>query len=322
LEITQELWEALLWDPVMAAEVIFGVRLDAFQQARLRYYWFIHNVIDSSGFTSGKTIVDFLFANLRCILLPDQDVGVYYPVFSTGQNTFWPYYRRFKQTSPIFRAQLGRTDEHGEDDGSGQSEGAACYKAYYKNGNTLFMPAPSFMKQAATQASMRFNVLLIEEWTHIDAGSTGIDDQLIGRTTKPCWNQHHPIWGNHILLTAPKKRMHPAFKRWWNHQKEVARGNPAYANLHYSYKDYSNLICRTGKTYREEYRIGSTIDAKKNTTGKADWIGEGLGVWTADGEGWFSEQAILGCVSAGQRMGLKPVLSRRQFEEEMAGLLN
>ena len=319
LSITEVEWEQLLFDPVLAASVLFGIELDAFQANRLQYFWWVQNVIDSSGFSSGKTIVDWVFANLRCLLLPDQDVGVYYPVFETGKNTFWGYYRKFLASSPIFRAQMGQTDELGEDDGSGQLEGAACYKAFYRNGNRLFMPAPSFMKAAATQASMRFNTLLVEEWTHIDASSTGIDDQLVGRVTKPCWNQHHPIWGNHILLTAPAKtRMHPGYRRFRALSRRAANGDPTCATLHYSYKDYSDLICRTGKTFAEEYRIQTTIDAKRRTTGAADWLGEGLGVWSANGLGWFTEEALLACVASGVRRGIVPVLSRRQWEEETA----
>jgi len=315
LSVSEATWEEMLSDPVMAAWVIFGVELDAFQAARLRYYWWVMKVIDSSGFSSGKTIVDFLFTNLRCMLLPDQDVGVYYPVFETGKNTFWGYYRKFLSTAPIFRAQMGRTDESGEDDGDGKTEGAACWKAFFRNGNTLFMPAPSFMKAAATQASMRFNTLLVEEWPHIDASSTGIDDQLIGRTTKPCWNQFHPIWGNHILLTAPAKtRMHPGYARFRAHEREVKQGDPNYAVLSYSYKDYSNLTCRTGKTYEQEYRVQGVIDTLKIKQTKAAWLGEGLGIWGMNGAGWFSEEAILQCIANGQRRGVKPVMSRAQFE--------
>ena len=39
LRITPTMWGDFLCDPVMAAEIIFGVRLDAFQALRLRYYW-------------------------------------------------------------------------------------------------------------------------------------------------------------------------------------------------------------------------------------------------------------------------------------------
>lgn len=313
LRITQTMWADFLGDPVKAAWVIWRIKLDAFQAARLRYFWWCQNVIDSSGFSSGKTIVDWVFANLRLILLPDQDVGVYYPVFETGKNTFWQYYQKRALRTPMFNAQLGRTDEKDDD---GRVQGAACFKAFFRNGNTLFMPAPSFMKAAATQASMRFNTLIIEEWTHIDASSTGIDDQLLGRATKPSWNQHHPIWGNHILLTAPAKtRLHPGYARYRTFERAAQRGDPTYAVPSYSYKDYSDLPCETGKSFAEEYRIHSTIGTKKKVTNKADWLGEGLGIWGQSAVGWFTEQAMLQCVANGRARGVLPVLSRAQFEQ-------
>ena len=306
------MWEDFLCDPVKAAFVIFGLKLDAFQSARLRYYWWVPKVIDSSGFSSGKTIVDWAFANLRCLLLPDQAVGVYYPVFETGKNSFWQYYRTI--TAPIFRAQMGRMDEEGAE-GNSKTEGSACFKAFFRNGNTLFMPAPSFMKAAQTQASLRFNTLLVEEWTHIDAGSTGIDDQLIGRVTRPSWNQHHPIWGNHLLFTAPAKtRMHPGARRLKASERRVKRGAPDYACLSYSYKDYSDRPCHTGKSFAEEYRIHGTIETKKNVTSRGEWLGEGLGIWGSHATGWFTEEAIQQAVAHGRARNVVPVLGRAMWE--------
>ena len=194
------MWEEFLCDPVLAAWVIFRIKLDAFQACRLRYLWWTQSVMDSSGVSSGKTIVEWMFVNLRAILIPDQESAVYYPVFETLKNSFWEYYAKVR--APIFRAQLGKPQlEDGEEEGGdGTVHGAACYKAYFRNGNKVLGPAPSFMKDAVTQASLRVNTLVIEEWTHIDAASDGIDKQLIDRTTRPSWNQYHPIWGNHIVF--------------------------------------------------------------------------------------------------------------------------
>jgi len=318
LRITQGMWEDFLCDPVLAAWVIFGVELDAFQAARLRYYWWCQNVIDSSGVSSGKTIVVWLFVNLRCILLPDHEGAVYYPVFGTLKTTFWDYYNKIR--TPIFRAQLGQASklQPGEEaDGDGTLHGPDCYKAYFRNGGKLLGPAPSFMKDAVTQASVRLNTLVVEEWTHVDASSDGINKQLIDRTTRPCWNQHHPVWGNHILYSAhAQTRMHPSFQRKEQHQRRVNAGDPTYANISYSYKDFSDLKCRrSGKTYKEEYRIEATIRNKRNTCGKTEWASQGFGVWGTSGVGWFTEAAIAQCQANGKARRVTPVISRRQYEE-------
>ena len=318
LRITPGMWGDFLCDPVLAAWVIFGIALDAFQALRLRYYWWVQNVIDSSGVSSGKTIVDWVFLNLRCILIPDQEVAIYYPVYEQGKLSFWEYYNAMR--SPLFRAQLGTPQlEQGEQKaGDGTAHGAACYKAFYRSGGKVLMPAPSFMKDAVTQASLRLNVLVVEEWTHVDATSDGINKQLIDRTSRPSWNQHHPIWGNHILFSAhAQTRRHPAFARWRNHQRRVNRGDPAYANLSWSYKDYSDRPSHTGKSFREEYRIGGTINNKRNVCSKIEWLGQGFGVWGLDGDGWFTEEAVAGAIEAGRRRNVTPVLSARQYQESL-----
>ncbi len=300
--------EDLYWDPRMAAKVLLDYEMDEFQAARLRYYWFVPKLIDSSGFSSGKTIIDWVYIQLRCLLLPDQHCGVYYPAFETGKNTFWPYYSTC--TSRIFRAHLGRLDEEGDEEGVAKSQGAACYKAFFRNGSKMLMPAPSFMKSAMTQASMRFNTLLVEEWTHIDETSDGIDAQLIGRVQRMALNKDHPIWANHIHFTAPAKtQMHPAFKRFRAYQRNVAKGDPSYATLHYSYKDWSGLPSPNGKSWRENYRTDSIINDLRDKRESADFLAEALGVWSRNSKGWFSEASIGACVDAGRKAGIVPVMS-------------
>jgi hypothetical protein len=304
----------------MAVWVIFGVELDVFQQARLRYYWWIQNVIDSSGVGSGKTIVIFLFLCLRCILLPSQFCGIYYPTFGTGKREFWNYFTRFVLArKALFTSQLGNPlkVKSGEElDGDGTVHGPDCYTAYFRNGNQLVMPAPSFMKDAVTQASLSLTTLVVEEWAQVDASSDGINKQLIDRARADTWNQFHPIWGNHILFSShAQTRVHPAAARYNNHERRIRSGDPTFANISYNYKDYSNLLMSTGKTFKAERRIESTISNKRNASSKIEWQTQWLGIWGANGEGWFTDSAILQAIAMGRSMGLVPVMSARQWEE-------
>ena len=324
LRITHTMWEDFLCDPVLAAWVIFGVRLDAFQSARLRYLWWVQNVIESSGVGGGKTIADFIFSNLRCILLTDQDAAVIYPSFGTGKNSFWIYYSDFAMSdrAKIFRAQLGnpvKTDPGEEIDGDGTLHGPDCFTAFFRNGNWLKMPAPSIMMDSVRLASLTVNTLIIEEWTHIDNSSDAIDKQLIDRSRGASWNQFHPIWGNHIVLSAhAQTRRKPCAIRYRNHERRVQAGDPTYANLSYSYKDFSDLRCHTGESFKRRFRVESAIQNKRNTCEKAEWMGQGFGIWGVSGEGWFTEQAILQAIENGKQRGLLPALSRVQYEEMMA----
>ncbi len=325
LRITSRMWEDFLTDPVLAAWVIFGVKLDAFQAARLRYFWWTSLVEDSSGVGSGKTIVDFLFINLRNILIPDHEAAVFYPSLGTGIQSFWDYYSQFAQaeSAKIFRAQIGNPLklEPGEEiDGDGTVHSSECYTCYFRNGNKLRMPAPSIALNSVRAASMSVNTLIIEEWAQIDAMSDAIDKQLIDRCRRASWNQYHPIWGNHLVLTAhAQTRLHPAAPRHNAHARRVRAGDPGVACLSYSYKDFSNLESDArGKSFREHRRNDVSINAKRASVNKADWLGQGFGVWGISGVGWISEDHILSGIASGLDRCVLPVLSRAQWEELQA----
>lgn len=321
LRITQTMWEDLILDPVKAASVIMGYELDVYQRCRLRYYWWVMEVIDSSGFSSGKTIVDWIFLNLRCVLLEGRQVVAWYYTFSQMQRTFWKYYK----TCPgkIWRAQLGGTDERGEEQNA-TARGPSCYVARYKNGSLLEAPATNVMQDMDSQSSTRYHDGLIEEWTHMDAtGTEGIDQQLKGRCSMETFNKHHPIWGNHILMTAPAKtRGHPGWPRVKKLKQRQAKGDPRVASLHYSYKDMSDLPSPNGRTWKQRFRADMAIDSMRTSPGMspAKWLGEGLGIWGVDGLGVFSEEALEAAQQRGEAAGIVPVTSRAQFLEEMEKL--
>ena len=311
VRLPEAMIEDLLWDPVMAAEVLLGFKLDVFQACRLRTYWHCTDVMDSSGWSSGKTVVDWIFCALRNLLIPEQDVGVYFPVFQTGKETFWRYF--YTCQSKIFQAHLGRMTQDGDEAGEGKVQGAAAFKVYYRNGGSLLMPAPSFMKRAETQASLRFNTLVVEEWPKIDVNANGNEGiaQLIGRCTKASWNQHHPIWGNHIIFSGTAETvLHPGVKRYKQFVREQASGNPNWEHVSFCYKDYSSRECAPGISFKEKFRIEKKILSLRSQLSPADWLGEGLGIWSENGEGWFNEELLMAAVNNGARAGLTPELGR------------
>lgn len=311
--ITQGMWEDFIYNPALAARVIMGYKLDAFQSVRLKHYWLTLQCIDSSGTSSGKTITLWIWANLRCILLPERSVGIFYPTFQTGKNSFWIYYRKCR--NPIFHAQLGQTDERGDDDGTGRVHGQACWTAFYRNGSRLDLPAPSMQRDADTQASTRYQDGLIEEYTRVEDMGNAIDGQLKGRISEPTWNKFHPVWGNHIIYSGhARTQMHKSFRRWKQHQKMVDRGSLDYSNITFSHKDYSTLPSHSGKSFKDQNRADSTIESEKLTTPKSEWLGKGLGFWAVSGEGWFTEEALMNCVAAGARRNVLPVMSAKELE--------
>lgn len=300
-----------MFDPVMAAYVLLGAEYDDFQKARMRAYWFFLEKEDHSGNSTGKTKVIFDYAQLRVMLIPDQWALVYYPTFQTGKDTFWEYYRTTQ--SRIFRAHLGDLEES-DDQSDGRTHGASCYTCRYRNGNKLEMPAPGLLKKEGGQGqvSRRCNTLIIEEYTAIDAAGNAIDNQLKNRNQRPSYNQFHPIWGNHTLYSAPAEtQSHPSFqrhddlwKRWHNH------GDPRVQTFGYSFKDWSNRRCATGKSYKDQFWIHAVMDSAKSKSDRATFMGKGLGIWGLSGEGWFTEQMIQRAEREGKSAGLLPMISK------------
>lgn len=311
---SQMLIEDIIDNPPLGAKVFFGEVMDKFQEDRLIDYVLTPRVIDSSGYSSFKTRTFFIGFNLRRILIPDSVAGVYYQNFNVGQKSFWGYYDVFLRRSPLFRKQMGRIGiEIDDEDGKGNSKGASCWSAYYKNGSHIMLPAPSFLTDAKNQASIRLNDLGIDEWTKIDSNSTGIDDQLLGRCTRESFNQDHPFWCNHHLFLATAEDMsHPAAERYRQYKAEVDKGNPDYSIISFNYKDISELKSWSGQTFKKALRETKVLRDMKAKHTKSKFLQEGLGIWSYNGRGWYSTEFLDMCVDLGRKRHLLPITRRSQ----------
>ena len=309
-------------DPVFAATFFFKERLDEFQKVRLKIFWFTPRTMDSSGFSSAKTKNLWMVSNLRCLLFENHVGGVYYQVFSTGQKTYWNYYYEVASRSPWFRHHVGKRrivglDGKTEEEGKATLKGPSCWTCDYRNGSQIMMPAAGFMQDAKTQASIRLNDLWIDEWTKIMAsGSEGIDDQLIGRVTKACFNKDHPVWCNHMgFLATAEDTMHPAYARKKAFEEEVRKGNPDYYHISFSYKDYSDREYKNGRSFAQVFREDKTIlDLRKNK-GLSGFRQEGLGIWSLNGTGLYTPEMIQRAYNIGAERKVDILVSRREESE-------
>lgn len=313
LKITQTMMEDFIIDPAMGVKVLLNAELDAFQKARLKQSWWAPRTLDSSGFSSAKTLNLWLVSVLRSMLVPDHHAGIYYPVFSTGQQTYWQYFNKFQGMSKIFRAQLGEMDvEKTKVEGKSTRKGQSCWTCHFKNESLIMMPAASFIQDARTQASIRLNFLGIDEWTKIMAGgSSGIDDQLIGRVTRESFNKDHPFWCNHhLFLATAEDAMHPGYERYRHFKEQIDRGNPDYVMLAYSFKDYSTLHYKNGRSFRDVFREDKVLKDMKAAKSAAGYRQEGLGVWSETGKGWYTTEMVDAARDLGISMAATPITSR------------
>jgi hypothetical protein len=183
---------------------------------------------------------------------------------------------------------------------------------------------------------------MIDEWTKVETMTPkdtkltgedgnligGIDQQIIGRVRAVSRNQHHMLWGNHIIFTATaESTLHPAYTRVKQFQKEIDSGNPNYAMITACFKDFSNvrtetairmevladghrqLTSRLGKSFREVVPNWNTIKMLKGRS-RAHFQREGLGLWARDTKGFYAEEDLERCVQAGIAMGLEPECTR------------
>ena len=338
LRITPTMVDDFLIDPVLGIYVLFGVKLDVFQAVATRITWWVPNVLDSSGFGTGKSFRLFLVSNLRALLMPGQQIVAYYQTFQAVKDIYWANYQRFgSNRAPLFASQLGRLDEEGAADGKDNTRGAACYKQFFKNDSCIFGPAPNWLQGAKGEAGRTFHMGMIDEWTKVETMTPkdtkltgeggnligGIDQQIIGRIRAPSFNQHHMLWGNHIVFSATaESTQHPAYQRVKQFQREIDAGNPNYAMITACFKDFSNvrtetdirvedgkLQSRPGKPFREVVPNWNAIKMLKGRS-RAHFQREGLGLWARDTKGFYSEDALGRCVLAGVAAGTEVECTR------------
>lgn len=313
LKISADEAHYLMTNPIPAIEKLMGLRLDYFQTADLKTAWRTPFVMDSGGVSASKSLRLWIISNLRCILIPDHVALIYYPFFGTGQNVFWGNYAKCASLSKLFASQIGQLDESGEKSGKGTLKKASSWNCYFRNGSQLRMPAGGFDRDSISQAGERCNFLGIDEFTKIEStGSTGIDDQLLDRNTRHCFNQNHPIWCNHLyFLATAEDTMHPAYDRYLVFKKEVERGNPNYALIARSFKDYSNKKFDQNKTHREMWRHDQQMQHDRKHRTVSRYLQENCGIWGKTGKGWYTREILDNCRKIGRAREVVPMVAQK-----------
>lgn len=279
--VSQAELEQFLIDPVMAASVIMGADLDVFQQARLRFYWWVPYVIDSSGVSTAKTLVQFVYTNLRCILLSDHVAGIYFPNFQTAKDEFWPYFERFMEQAPLFAAQF--VFHHNK---VGEHKYPGAWVMDYKNRSKFIMPAPSFMTDSMTQASRRFNTLVVDDWLRAEDMGEGISKQLVDRVTRRAFNKNHPIWCNHQkFLGHAESPNHKGHARYRAYRQAIKDGSQRHATISFNFRDWTP---RFAQKFREDHVIAEA----RRTLARDQFQRQYGGLWTRDGQTYYPETVL------------------------------
>lgn len=304
--------EAYIRDPVLAAWAIFGAELDVFQQVRLRMMWHVPNVIDDSGISTGKTEILWIWSQLRAMLLqqpspyPSRVVGIYYPTLESAQSNFAPKYEKYIGQSKIFRDQL--RPMHGGKLGYQALSGAIQW--VYRNGSIVQCPAANYQNDAKNQASKRYHDLGVDEAKEADAGSDGLDNQILGRVTAPGYNNKNPIWANHVMLMghAEDPDTHKFYRRVKAYRSMIRDGSQEHAIISSCYRDWTSA-------FQKDYRPDTMIRRDKLTMTPARFNQIWGGIWEHGTEDWYGSKEMRACTTRSV-----PLLVRRPPEIEVAAL--
>ena len=302
--LNQSTIEAYIRDPVLAAWAIFGVELDTFQQARLRMMWWVPELIDDSGISTGKTEILWIWAQLRAILLPQPGryphriIGIYYPTLDSAQSNFAPKYQKYLETCPVFRAELRPT--HGGKLGYQALKGAIQW--VYRNNSIVQCPAANLAQNAENQASKRFHDVGLDESKVMDRSSDALDNQILGRVTAPGYNNDHPVWKNHVVMMghAEDPDSHPFYRRVKAFRSLIRDGSQGYGIITSSYRDW-------GPKFQKDLRPDTMIRRDRLTLSRARFRQLWEGLWEHGTEDWYDAKDLN--AAASRRV---PVLTRRR----------
>jgi hypothetical protein len=291
--IKQEHIESFIRDPVLAAWHFFGAELDVHQRVRLRMMWFVKEYHDDSGIYTGKTIVGWLWAQLRCILLPSprgfdpRIVGVFYQDISSANSIYKPYYEKFISSSPRFRSELAR--HKGGKLGFRRVGGGFEY--VYRNGNSNFIPAIGLKEDAEKIASLRVHDGIVEEAKSIEKKSDALDNQILSRINADCWNPNHPVWTNHKVLMghAEDPATHPSYKRHKAAKAAIWDGDQETAILTSNFRDWTPAHAHRRKD--------KEIKMAKRTMSPAKFAQRYGGFWEYGTEDWYEPKVLSKCQS-------------------------
>lgn len=295
--------EAYIADPVLAAWAFFGAELDVFQSVRLRSMWWVPEVIDDSGISTGKTEILWIWAQLRAILLPQpvpyphRIIGIYYPTLESAKSNFMPKYQKYIETSPVFRNEL--RPMHGGKLGYQSLNGAIQW--VYRNGSIVQCPAANYAQDAKNQASKRFHDVGVDEAKEADGASQGLDAQILGRVTAPGWNNRHPVHANHVVLMghAEDPDTHPFYRRVKAYRALIRDGSQNHAIITSSYRDWT-------RKFQKDFRPDGMIRTAKLTMTKARFRQQWEGLWEHGSEDWYDAADLRKACSR-----RAPVLGRR-----------
>lgn len=270
-------------DPILAARVILDLKqIPPHEEVRIMAMWTKPFMVDSSGYSTGKTFCMAVCAALRGCLFEDRMAGMLSKTFAQGRLTF-RYFSNWTITCPLFKCQIGLNKQnkpnlyHGND----------AHIATFKNGNTIRILPPDLMKDAERIKSERWNDAYFDEWA-VWGNFQAMIKTCLGRVTRPVcshYDKDNPIFLNHVFWgSTAGYKWEPAYHLVRDFMEQVEAGNPDYCVQSWNYEDIPEEFSR--------FVDRRNIELMKRQSPRDVVLTEIYGQWVEDSLGWYSAKAI------------------------------
>lgn len=230
LEELARMTEDLMFDPILAAELILGYTIPPHQVLRILKLWSAYFVIDDSGFSMGKTTTAAIVCALRSILFPNRKSLIISGTFRQSQLIFVNFDKWYRNKNTFFH--------HCVDTNMGKpriTHGTSVWEIYFKGGSLARALPPNFSDDSTGLRGERGNDGYFDEFTKFDMSS--FTKTIIGRITEVNDHQDCPIRQNHIAaFSTPGYFSDPAYAFFEKIEQQVKKGNKNYAIFTCNYR--------------------------------------------------------------------------------------
>lgn len=302
-KLTAMMVEDMLFDPILAAKVILGVKLPPHEELRILLMWGCYYTQDDSGFSTGKSWTFALVAALRSILIEGRVSGIISKTFAQGKLIFANLDRWYDHNA-IFRSQIKHAGGkkrlvHG-------NEG---YVAEFRGGSQIRVLPPNFLQDAERLRSERWHDAYLDEWVTY-GNYQALNSTIMGRVTNINYFKNCPVRKNHVhLASTPSFQHHPAYKVVQRVDRQVARGNPDYARFTCNWRHVPN-------DEQWDFLITESVIFHMQTTLPKSFVETEIdGLWVKDSATWYNSKAVEAC----RFQNTLPVLQRTSPEQIFIG---
>jgi len=275
--------EDMLFNPILAAKVIFRVRLPPHEELRILWMWTSYYTNDDSGFSTGKSWTYALVAAMRCVLMTERTCGILSKTFAQGKLIF-ANLDRWYNTSPIFRSTVSHAGGKPR-----LLHGNEAWTALFRGGSEIRVLPPNFMHDAERLRSERWNDAFLDEWVTY-GNFQALNTTIIGRVTKTNNFKNCDVRRNHVhLASTPKFKHHPAYKMVRRVDRHIARGNHNYGHFTCNWR-------HVPATEQWDFLLNEDIIYHMQTTLPKGFVRTEIdGIWEEDSATWYNSKAVSQC---------------------------